>query len=59
MAYRTIERVPMGETPFSLAYETKAIIPVDICMPMLCTIEIDQSQNTIQLGLVQDQSEER
>ena len=49
----------MGETPFSLAYETKTIIHVDICMPMLRTTEIDQLQNTIQLGLVQDQSEER
>ena len=49
----------MGETSFSLAYETEAIILVDICMPTLHTIKIDQDQNAIQLGLAQDQLEER
>ena len=44
---------------FSLAYGMEAILPVKICMPTLRTTEIDQSQNAIQLGLAQDQSEER
>jgi len=34
-AYRTTKRVPTGEAPFSLAYRTEAIIPVDISMPTL------------------------
>jgi len=54
-AHGTTKRVPMGETPFSLAYGMKAIIPVDICMPTLHTTEIDQSQNVIQLDLAKDQ----
>ena len=36
----------------------EAVIPVDICMPTLHTTEIDQNQNTIQLGLALDQSED-
>jgi len=33
--YRITERVPTRETPFSLAYEMKTIIPVDISLPTL------------------------
>lgn len=29
-AYRTTPRGSMGETPFSMAYRTKAVIPVEI-----------------------------
>ena len=32
-AYHTMSRIPMGETPYSLVYGTKAIIPVEIGMP--------------------------
>jgi len=55
-AYKTTKCVPMGKITFSLVYRTEAIIPVDICMPTLLTTNIDQSQNTIQLGLTHDQS---
>jgi len=41
------------------AYGIEVIIPIDICMPTLCTEEIDQNQNAIQLCLAQDQLEER
>jgi len=58
-AYRTTKRIPTGETLFSLAYVTEAIIPVNICMPTLRTGEIDRNQNAIHLRLAQDQSEER
>jgi len=54
----TTKRVLAGETPFLLGYRTKAIISVDISMPMLRTGEIGQDQNSIQLCLAQDQSEE-
>ena len=55
----TTRGVPTGETPFLLAYRTKAIIPVDICIPTLRTGEINQVQNAIQLCFAQDQSEKR
>ena len=58
-AYRTTKRVPRGETPFSLAYRTEAIILVDICMPTLRMTEINQDQNAIQLSLVLDQSKKK
>jgi len=38
-AYRTNKHIPTGETPFSLAYGTEAIIPLDIYMPTLWTEE--------------------
>jgi len=44
-AYRTTKHILAGETPFSLTYGTKAIIPVDICMPTFHTEEIDRDQN--------------
>ena len=44
-AYRTTKRVPTGETPFSLAYRTEAIIPVsewkDGPRPERCPTPID------------------
>ena len=54
-AYRTTKPIPTRETLFFLAYEMEAIIHFDICMPTLHTIEIDQSQNAIQLDLAKDQ----
>lgn len=36
-AYRTTKRKATGETPFSLAYGSEAIIPVEIGMPTLRT----------------------
>ena len=30
MAYRTIARTPIGETPFRLNYGTEAVIPVKV-----------------------------
>ena len=50
-AYRTTKRIPTGETPFSLAYGTKAIIPVDICMPTLRTGGIERDQNATNFAL--------
>ena len=32
-AYRTTPRVPTGESPFSLAYGTEAMIPLEIRLP--------------------------
>ena len=57
-AYRTTNRVSTGETPFSLAYETEVIIPVDICMPTLRVGVIPDQNNTLP-RLMLDHSEER
>ena len=48
-AYRTTQRVPTRETPFSLAYGTEAIIPVDISMPTLRVERVVLDQNDTQL----------
>jgi len=58
-AYRTIKRIPTGETPFSLAYGMEAVNPVDFYMPNLRIGEIYQDHNAIQLCLAEDQSEKR
>jgi len=58
-AYRTIKRVLIKETPFSLAYRTEAIILVDICMPTLYVEGVVSDQNNTLLHLMLDHSEER
>jgi len=58
-ASRTTKRVPTGETPFSLAYGTEAIIPIDINMPTLRVEGVAQDQNDALLRLMLDHSEER
>ena len=32
-AYRTIPRIPIGETPFNLIFRTEAMIPLEIGLP--------------------------
>ena len=59
MGIQDYQAHPVGETPFSLAYVAKAIIAINICMPILRTGEFDRDQNIIQLRLTQDQSDER
>jgi len=55
-AYRTTKRIPIGETLFSLAYETEAIISTDISMSILRVV---QEQNDALLCLMLDYSEKR
>ena len=57
-AYRITKCVPTVETPFSLAYETEAFIPVDISMPTL-RIGVVPDQNNTLLHLIMGHSEER
>jgi len=57
--YQTTKHVPTSETPFSMAYGTEAIIPVDVYMPTLWTERVGWDQNIAQLRLPQDQSEDR
>ncbi|GJU33465.1 hypothetical protein Tco_1177054 [Tanacetum coccineum] len=48
-----------GDTPFSLTYETEAVIPAEIGMPTLRTSEIDMVQNDEALEINLDLLEER
>jgi ribonuclease HI len=44
-SYRTTARTPTGETPFSLAYGTEAVIPVEIGSPSHRVQHYDPNQN--------------
>ncbi len=50
--FRTTPRWSTGETPFSLAYGSKAVVPLEIGLPTLRTFEWDPMQN----GLAQSQA---
>ncbi|GJV49524.1 reverse transcriptase domain-containing protein [Tanacetum coccineum] len=57
--HRTMIKTSNGETPFSLTYDTKAVIPVEIGMPSLRYAEVDQVQNDEALILNLDMLEEK
>jgi hypothetical protein len=44
-SYRTTVRTPTGETPFSLSYGTKAVIPVEIGSPSYRVAQFDPNYN--------------
>ncbi|GJU04462.1 reverse transcriptase domain-containing protein [Tanacetum coccineum] len=44
-AHRTMIKTSNGDTSFSLTYDTKAVIPVEIGMPSLRCAEVDQILN--------------
>nr|GFD17982.1 reverse transcriptase domain-containing protein [Tanacetum cinerariifolium] len=48
-----------GDTPFSLTYETEAVIPAEIGMPTLRTTEVDLVGNNEALEINLDLLEER
>ncbi|GJS79597.1 reverse transcriptase domain-containing protein [Tanacetum coccineum] len=58
-AHRTMIKSSNGDTPFSLTYETKAVIPAEIGMPTLRTAEVDLAQKNEALGINLDLLEER
>ncbi|GJU38378.1 reverse transcriptase domain-containing protein [Tanacetum coccineum] len=58
-AHRTMIKSSNGETPFSLTYGTKAVIPAEIGMPTLRTAEMDIAQNNEALEVNLDLLEER
>ncbi|GKE59861.1 reverse transcriptase domain-containing protein, partial [Tanacetum coccineum] len=58
-AHRTMIKSSNGDTPFSLTYGTKAVIPAEISMPTLRTAEIDMVQNHEALEINLDLLEER
>ena len=58
MAYRTTARTPTRETPFRLAYESEAVIPVEIGLMSFRVENHDESRNDeamrLQLDLVDE-----
>ncbi|GJV38543.1 reverse transcriptase domain-containing protein [Tanacetum coccineum] len=61
-AHHTMIKSSNGNTPFSLTYGTKAVIPAEIGMPTIRTAEVDLVQNNkaleINLGLLEERREE-
>nr|GEY44942.1 reverse transcriptase domain-containing protein [Tanacetum cinerariifolium] len=58
-AHRTMIKSSNGETPFSLTYRAKAVIPAEIGMPILRTAEVDMVKNNEALGTSLDLLEEK
>lgn len=58
-AYHTTNRIPTGETPFSLAYGSEAVILVEIGMPSFRTEHYDPTKNEGELRLNLDLLEEK
>ncbi|GKD26371.1 reverse transcriptase domain-containing protein [Tanacetum coccineum] len=58
-AHRTMIKTSNGDTPFSLTYSTKAVIPVEIEMPSLRCAKVNQAKNDEGLLLNLDILEER
>nr|GEV95661.1 hypothetical protein [Tanacetum cinerariifolium] len=58
-AHRTMIKLSHGDTPFSLTYGTKAIIPAEIEMPTYRTAAVDVVYNYEELCLNLDLLEER
>jgi len=57
-AYRTTARMPMGETPFRLTYESEAVIPAEVRLTSYRVHNHDESMNDeamrLQLDLVDE-----
>ncbi|GJR86068.1 reverse transcriptase domain-containing protein [Tanacetum coccineum] len=58
-AHRTMIKSSNGDTPFSLTYGTEAVIPAEIGMPTIRTVEVDLVQNNEALEINLDLLEER
>nr|GEV86048.1 reverse transcriptase domain-containing protein [Tanacetum cinerariifolium] len=58
-AHRTMIKSSNGETPFSLTYGTKAVIPAENGMPTLRTVEVDMAKNNEALRISLDLLEEK
>ena len=57
--FRTTPRRSTGETPFSLAYGSEAIIPLEIGLPTLRTSEWEPTRNNLAQSQALDLLEER
>ncbi|GJU75350.1 reverse transcriptase domain-containing protein [Tanacetum coccineum] len=61
-SHHTMIKSSNGETPFSLTYGTEAVIPAEIGMPILWTMEVDPTKNDealeINLDLIEEKREQ-
>nr|GEV52914.1 reverse transcriptase domain-containing protein [Tanacetum cinerariifolium] len=57
--YRMMLKTSNGETPFSLTYGIKVVIPIEIGIPTYRTIPFNKSQNEEEMRLNLDLSQER
>jgi hypothetical protein len=57
--FRTTPRRSTGETPFSLAYGSEAVIPLEIGLPTLKTSEWEPTRNDLAQSQALDLLEER
>ncbi|GJX36170.1 reverse transcriptase domain-containing protein [Tanacetum coccineum] len=61
-SHRTMIKSSNGETPFSLTYDTEAVIPAEIGMPTLRTMEVDPTKNDealeVNLDLIEEKREQ-
>ena len=58
-SYRTTARTATGETPFSMAYGTEAMIPAEVKVPSFCYKSFDEAVNDSLLAVERDMIEER
>ncbi|GJT78638.1 reverse transcriptase domain-containing protein [Tanacetum coccineum] len=58
-SHRTMIKSSNEKTPFSLTYGTEAVIPAEIGMPMLRTMEVDPTKNNEALEVNLDLIEEK
>nr|GEY02041.1 reverse transcriptase domain-containing protein [Tanacetum cinerariifolium] len=58
-AHRTTIKVSTGDTPFSLVYGTKVVIPAEIGMPTIRTAEVNVATNDDERRIDLDLLEER
>ncbi|GKB26174.1 reverse transcriptase domain-containing protein [Tanacetum coccineum] len=60
-AYKTTPKMSNGETPFSLTYGTEAVIPAEIGIPTIRTIQGSDEENKealrMNLNLLEEQRE--
>ena len=50
-AYRTTTKTPTRETPFRLAYESEAVIPVEIGLTSFRVDNLDENKNNVAMHL--------
>ena len=51
IGYRTTVRIPIGETPFKLAYGSEAVIPAEVHMSNHMVMKYQDEENEEQLCL--------
>lgn len=58
-SYRTTPRGSIDQTPFTLAFGSEAVVPVEVGMPTACVENFDEETNNEAIQLNLDHLEER